>query len=164
MSQGSSSEKIDLPDNVKALFVDDVESTPWGPFIKATMVNGRSMEDPEVQELHQKASQWGTLPLRPLPSGKWPATHAERIEYLKSIRKHPRVQQNVENIDAAIKLHETFPQTELYSSKLVYFQGGKRVDEWDSNQPSFWAEGLATAFMNNPPGQAAGPPTYSIPR
>lgn len=53
MSQGSSSEKIDLPDNVKALFVDDVESTPWGPFIKATMVNGRSMEDPEVQELHQ---------------------------------------------------------------------------------------------------------------
>jgi hypothetical protein len=45
MSQG-------LPDYIKSQFVDNVESTPWGAFIEA-MLNGRSMEDPEVQELHQ---------------------------------------------------------------------------------------------------------------
>ena len=33
-----------------------------------------------------------------------------------------------------------FPPNELCSSKLVYFQGGVKVDEWDWKQPSFWAE------------------------
>jgi hypothetical protein len=45
--------KINAPSNVKYLFVENVEATPWAPLIEATMVNGCPMEDPEVQKLYK---------------------------------------------------------------------------------------------------------------
>lgn len=89
------------------------------------------------------------MPLKSLPAPKWPSTHADQIQYLTDILSHPNVQHNVKNIEAAIQWHRSFPSNDFCGERLVYFQNGEKVDDWDPNVPAFWVE-VSLLTANNP--------------
>ncbi|KAJ9213769.1 hypothetical protein DTO166G4_4700 [Paecilomyces variotii] len=156
MSQDTSS-RCRLPDDVMAPFDESIQGTPWATYLYATLVEGRNYEEPEVQELGRKAMEWGTLPLKTPPAGKWPATHKERILFLESIRHDPFFAPSFNEINAAIEWHRTFPEEDLCSNEVVIFQKGRKVDTWDWKEPTYWQEGTAYALINSATGPAGNP-------
>lgn len=163
MSQDTSS-RCRLPDDVMVPFDESIQGTPWATYLYATLVEGRNYEEPEVQELGRsnpsplthltyvtrrskvltfwllEAMEWGTLPLKTAPAGKWPATHKERILFLESIRHDLFFAPSFNEINAAIEWHRTFPEEDLCSNELVIFQKGRKVDTWDWKEPTYWQE------------------------
>lgn len=67
--------------------------------------------------------------LRPLPEARWPVTHGQRIEELKSIRMDTRFSPQLENLNAAIRYHGCFAEDDLCSSNQTFFMAGSKVSD-----------------------------------
>ncbi|KAN0071761.1 hypothetical protein V8E54_010357 [Elaphomyces granulatus] len=114
-----------------------VEYTPWAHWLKATAVDHRPADDPEVLSLWKTAHQWGPYPIREIRLPKGPRTHARRIQELTKFKEDPWLKRFAVDIDAAISWHE---------QKIVYFQDGRHVENLDYStlDPSkgFWSEAI----------------------
>ncbi|OJJ87187.1 uncharacterized protein ASPGLDRAFT_55667 [Aspergillus glaucus CBS 516.65] len=80
------------------------------------------------------------------PSQPKSLSHGERIKELKFLLKDSQLKYQKENIQAAIKYHETFKPEEQCGSKKAFFKHGSQVEEEEFKHPQAcnciggWAE------------------------
>lgn len=80
------------------------------------------------------------------PSQPKSLSHEERIKELKLLLKDSQLKYQKENIQAAIKYHETFKPEEQCGSKKAFFKHGSQVEEEEFKHPQAcnciggWAE------------------------
>lgn len=70
--------------------------------------------------------------LRPLPQSRWPVTHGQRIQELKDIRMDARFSLQLENLNAAIKYHESLAEDDLCSANQTFFMAGSKVGDLET--------------------------------
>jgi hypothetical protein len=63
-----------------------------------------------------------------VPQWTWPLTHQKRIAELEDYMKKNPCKIHHDDINAAIQYHQSFPQNELCSPKLVHFQYSQIVE------------------------------------